>query len=54
MSTTWVNARTSSVAAALGLQSSNGWTTRHIGSLDGPMLDSLRYKWWAQQEEAIP
>ena len=44
----------SAAAAALGLQSSNGWTTWHIGSLDGPMLDSLRYKWWAQQEAAIP
>lgn len=54
MSTAWVNAHTSSAAAALGLQSSNGWTTWHIGSLDGPMLDSLRYKWWAQQEGVIP
>lgn len=27
---------------ALGLQSSNGWTTWHVGDLKGPTLDSLR------------
>lgn len=31
-------------AAALGLQSSNGWTTWHVGSLDGPTLAHLRTK----------
>ncbi|WP_285725109.1 excinuclease ABC subunit C [Psychromicrobium xiongbiense] len=29
-------------AVALGLQSSNGWTTWHVGSLAGPTLDALR------------
>lgn len=29
-------------AMALGLQSSNGWTTRHVGSMIGPTLDALR------------
>ena len=32
-------------AKALGLQSSNGWTTWHVGSLSGPTLDSLRRHW---------
>lgn len=32
-------------AKALGLQSSNGWTTWHVGSLSGPTLDSLRRQW---------
>jgi hypothetical protein len=27
---------------ALGLQSSNGWTTWHVGNLKGPTLDALR------------
>lgn len=27
---------------ALGLQSSNGWTTWHVGELKGPTLDALR------------
>lgn len=27
---------------ALGLQSSNGWTTWHVGDLKGPTLDALR------------
>ena len=29
-------------AVALGLQSSNGWTTWHVGDLSGPTLDHLR------------
>lgn len=29
-------------ARALGLQSSNGWTTWHIGAITGPTLDHLR------------
>lgn len=29
-------------ATALGLQSSNGWTTWHVGAVDGPTLASLR------------
>jgi len=29
-------------AVALGLKSSNGWTTWHVGDLDGPTLDDLR------------
>lgn len=41
-------------AAALGLQSSNGWTTWHVGSLLGPTLDDLRRRWLAQQEQATP
>jgi hypothetical protein len=35
--------------AALGLQSSNGWTTWHVGSLDGVTLDQLRKKWQQRQ-----
>lgn len=31
-------------ARALGLQSSNGWTTWHVGDLRGPTLDQLRAK----------
>ena len=38
-------------AKALGLQSSNGWTTWHVGSLSGPTLDSLRSKWRAQAKD---
>ncbi|MGX6396897.1 restriction system modified-DNA reader domain-containing protein [Rothia kristinae] len=34
----------SAAAHALGLQSSNGWTTWHIGNPDGPLLDTLRRK----------
>lgn len=29
---------------ALGLQSSNGWTTWHVGNINGPTLDALRYE----------
>lgn len=29
-------------ATALGLRSSNGWTTWHVGDLNGPTLDHLR------------
>jgi hypothetical protein len=29
-------------ASALGLQSSNGWTTWHVGTITGPTLDHLR------------
>ncbi len=32
-------------AMALGLQSSNGWTTWHVGSPDGPSLDHYRQQW---------
>ncbi len=32
-------------AKALGLQSSNGWTTWHVGSIDGPTLDHFRRQW---------
>lgn len=37
--------------SALRLQSSNGWTAWHVGSINGPTLDSLRSKWLDQQEE---
>lgn len=36
-------------AKALGLQSSNGWTTWHVGGLSGVTLDVLRRQWLAQQ-----
>jgi hypothetical protein len=29
-------------ATALGLTSSNGWTTWHVGDIKGPTLDHLR------------
>lgn len=32
-------------AKALGLQSSNGWITWHVGSIDGPTLDHYRRRW---------
>ncbi|MBX3312592.1 MAG: excinuclease ABC subunit C [Microbacteriaceae bacterium] len=35
----------SAAAAALGLQSSNGWVTWRVGSLDGKLLDQLRSEW---------
>lgn len=35
-------------AKALNLQSSNGWTTWHVGSLSGPTLDALRRQWREQ------
>lgn len=37
-------------AKALGLQSSNGWITWHVGSIDGPTLDSYRRHWLADHE----
>jgi hypothetical protein len=36
------NSVSRAAAAALGLQSSNGWTTWHVGDLKGPTLDALR------------
>jgi hypothetical protein len=36
-------------ARALGLQSSNGWTTWHVGDLGGPTLDELRAKLNAEE-----
>lgn len=36
-------------ASALGLQSSNGWTTWRVSQPTGPTLDSLRQQWLAQQ-----
>lgn len=38
-------------AKALGLQSSNGWTTWHVGSPQGPTLDHYR-KLWATDHAA--
>lgn len=38
-------------ANALRLQSSNGWTTWHVGSLAGVTLAALRSQWLAQQED---
>lgn len=35
-------------AKALDLQSSNGWTTWHVGSLSGATLDALRRQWREQ------
>lgn len=37
-------------ARALGLQSSNGWTTWHVGSVDGPTLDHFRRQWLAAHQ----
>lgn len=39
----------SAAANALGLQSSNGWTTWRVGSLHGPSIDSLRQQYLTQQ-----
>lgn len=46
-----VSYRSPSAAAAnaLNLQSSNGWTTWHVGHQSGPTLDSLRQQWLEQQ-----
>lgn len=41
----------SAARAALGTQSSNGWTTWHVGSLSGSTLDLLRTKLLAQEDE---
>ena len=38
-------------AAALQLQSSNGWITWHVGDLSGQTLDNLRRKWLDQQQQ---
>ena len=38
-------------ANALGLQSSNGWVTWHVGSLAGVTLDVVRRQWLAQQSD---
>lgn len=37
-------------ARALGLQSSNGWTTWHVGDIGGPTLDQLRARLHEQDE----
>ncbi|MCA1570252.1 MAG: excinuclease ABC subunit C [Chloroflexi bacterium] len=39
-------------ARALGLQSSNGWTTWHVGDLRGPTLDQLRSRLHEQDEDS--
>jgi hypothetical protein len=36
------NSPSNAAARALGLQSSNGWTTWHVGDLRGPTLNQLR------------
>jgi hypothetical protein len=41
----------SAAAAALNLQSSNGWITWHVGSRDGVTLDHLRRNWQQRQHE---
>lgn len=48
-----VTYRSPSTAAknALGLQSSNGWTTWKVGNPNGVTLDSLRKEWLKQQAE---
>ena len=40
-------------AVALGLQSSNGWTTWHVGSLTGPTLDALRVQLPVPEESDV-
>lgn len=40
----------SAAANALQMQSSNGWTTWRVGKSDGPLLDSFRQQWLAQQK----
>ncbi len=39
----------SAAASALGMQSSNGWTTWRVGKPDGPLLDLFRQQWLDQQ-----
>ncbi|MFT4052831.1 MAG: GIY-YIG nuclease family protein [Microbacterium sp.] len=40
-------------ASALRLQSSNGWTAWHVGTLTGPTLDALRQQWLTQQSTEV-
>lgn len=40
-------------ATALGLQSSNGWTTWHVGSITGPTLDALRAQLPATEADEV-